>query len=316
MSPTILVPLDGSAFGEFALAPALELARRRDARLVLVSVQDPVPAFAFGEWHADPRAWRERYIEGVAERLASETEVDVETRLQVGPVERELIGVIEEVEPDLVVLSTHGRGPLSRFWIGSVADHLVRHAPRPVLLVRPDDDEEPDPFRESRFRSILVPLDESPEAEAVLPAVRSLIGEEGVRFHLLHVVHFPTELVSAYPPDTVKLNEEIVEEGYEEAKVYLDRIAEELRDEGLVVETEVRVEVHPATGVIRAAEEGGVDMVAMATRGRGGLERTILGSVTDKVIRALDRPVLTLRSAASPRTKEVGTGKEEREEER
>lgn len=291
----ILIPLDGSPFAEFALGPGLALARALTADVELVSVQDPVPTFAFGEWDTDPQAWRRDYLEDAGQRVADEAGIEPETAIRVGRVESELVEEIRASDADLVVVATHGRGPFSRFWIGSVADALVRRSPRPVLLVRPEEDEEPELDRRSLFRKILVPLDESRESESVLPHVKALAGLAEVEVVLLHVVHFPTEFISSYPPDTVKMNEQVVEEGYERAEAYLERIASDLREDGLDVSTRVRVEVHPAAGIVHTAEEENVDLVTMATHGRGGLGRTLLGSVTDKVIRGVHRPILTVR---------------------
>ena len=291
----ILIPLDGSPFAEFALGPGLALAGALSARVELVTVQDPVPTFAFGEWDTDPQAWRRDSVEEVAQRIAGETGLEAGTGVRVGPVEDELLEEIRESDADLVVLATHGRGPFSRFWIGSVADALVRKSPRPVLLVRPEEDEEPAIDRRDLFRKVLVPLDESPESEAVLAHVRALASLSEMEIVLLHVVHFPTEFISSYPPDTVQMNEEIVEQGHERAKAYLAEIASDLEADGLNVTTRVRVEVHPASGIVQAAEEEGVDLVTMSTHGRGGLGRTFLGSVTDKVIRAVHVPVLSVR---------------------
>ncbi len=291
----ILIPLDGSPFAEFALGPGLALARALPAQVELVSVQDPVPTFAFGEWDTDPQAWRRDYLDEAGQRVAGETGIEPETAIRVGRVENELVEEIQESDADLVVVATHGRGPFSRFWIGSVADALVRRSPRPVLLVRPEEDEEPDLGQRTLFQKILVPLDESRESESVLAHVKALAELAEVEVLLLHVVHFPTEFVSSYPPDTVKMNEQVVEEGYERAQAYLERVASDLKDDGLDVSTRVRVEVHPAAGIVHTAEEEGVDLVAMATHGRGGLGRTLLGSVTDKVVRGVHRPILTVR---------------------
>ena len=73
-----------------------------------------------------------------------------------------------ETKPDLVVMTTHGRGPLGRFWLGSVADELARVLPVPLLLVRPQAEAEPDLETEPPLRQILIPLDGSKLAEQIL----------------------------------------------------------------------------------------------------------------------------------------------------
>lgn len=295
MYDAILVPLDGSPFAEFALGPAAALAEATSGRLRLVCVQDPVPTFAFGEWDGEPQAWRSDYLEDVVDRITGESDVGADGAVRVGPVTDEILDEVEESGADLVVLATHGRGPVSRFWLGSVADGLVRNSRRPVLLIRPEEDAEPDLGARSLFRKILVPLDRSEESEAVLPHVRALAGLADAEILLHYVVHFPTEAVSSYPPDTFVMNEEVVEETSRQAEKYLAETASALEDEGWTVDTRVRVDVHPASGILETARKEDVDLVAMSTHGRGGLGRTILGSVTDKVVRAIDRPVLTVR---------------------
>lgn len=291
----ILVPLDGSAFAEFALPSAMTLARALPAGLDLVTVQNPVPTFAFGEWDIDPEEWRQDYLQDVARRVASASGIEPGTRIRVGAVDRELVDDVEESDVDLVVLATHGRGPVSRFWLGSVADAMVRHSPRPVLLVRPEDDREPDLADRELFDDILVTLDGSKEAEAILDHVVALAEIADAKLRLLRVVHFPAELVSAYPPHTFEMNEEMVEAGERRARRYLEGVAEELSGRGAKVEIGIRVDSHPAQGIVHEVEETAPDLLAMTTHGRGGISRTVLGSVTDKVIRAVHTPLFVVR---------------------
>lgn len=291
----ILVPLDGSAFAEFALPVARTLARETGAELELVMVQDPVPPFAFGEWEEDPQPWREEYLAAVEDRLAGELEGRIRHALRVGPLPGELETYVRDAEPDLLVMATHGRGPLSRFWLGSVADHMVRHSSYPILLVRPDEDEEPAPEKDVGFDHVLIPLDGSREAEEILDRAFELGDPFGARYTLLRVVHYPAEVVSSYLPDTVQMSEEMVQEGRRKAREYLEDLAARLGGEGRSVDTDIRVDVHPASGIVRSAEELGVDLVALATHGRGGVRRALLGSVADKLIRTTHVPTLVYR---------------------
>lgn len=296
MNETILVPLDGSSFAEFALPTATAVARRTDARLELVMIQDPVPAFAFGEWQESPQAWRDEYLAAVEQRVAGRLDRPVTTTLRVGSVARELERHVDELDPSLLIMATHGRGPLSRFWLGSVADHMVRHAPCPILLVRPAEDEEPDLAAGADLDHVLVPLDGSEEAEGILEPALALGDEFGARYTLVRVVHYPAEIVSSYLPDTVQVSEDLIEEGRKEAEEYLETVVERLRDGGRRVDADVRVDVHPASGIVRSARENEADLVALATHGRGGVRRTLLGSVADKLIRSSELPTLVHRT--------------------
>jgi nucleotide-binding universal stress UspA family protein len=95
----------------------------------------------------------------------------------------------------------------------------------------------------------------------------------------------------------VTLNQQLVDEARERAQTYLDDVAGGLRDDGLQVETHVTVEPQPATGIVSYARDERFDLVAMATHGRGGVSRALLGSVADKVLRGGHAPTLVVRPA-------------------
>jgi len=78
-----------------------------------------------------------------------------------------------------------------------------------------------------------------------------------------------------------------------------------LEEQGLQVETETLLGAHPAPGILRYAEEHPVDLIAVATHGRGGLPRLFLGSVADKVLRAATVPILVVRPATAKTAGEV-----------
>lgn len=299
MFDSILVPLDGSAFAEAALPPATTIATRENGSLDLVMVQDPVPAYGYGALEEQPQAWRAEYLAAVEEELASRLQDRVHYTLLVGSVTAELERHAEETDPDLLVMATHGRGPFSRFWLGSVADHVVRNSTYPVLLIRPEESEEVDVSASTTFDHILVPLDGSEEGETILDVAGPFGELFDARYTLTRVVHYPAEVVSSYMPDTVHISEEIVESGKAEAEKYLKGVAGKLEDAGYTVDIDVRVDVHPASGIQRAAEEVGADMVALATHGRGGVERTLVGSVADKLIRSTHLPTLVIRPQQS-----------------
>lgn len=292
----ILVPLDGSSFAEFALPVAEAVAAAADAEVELVMVQDPSPPFAFGERHDEPQPWRQEYLSAVQERLGRSLDGRVDRTVRVGAMPDELEKYVGQAAPDLVVMATHGRGPLSRLWLGSVADHMVRRAPCPVLLTRPEEDEEPDFGTPLRLRRLLVPLDGSRDAEAILPHAFRFGDLFGASYRLLRVVHYPAEIVSAYLPDTVHMSEDLVARGQEQAREYLDELAARLREEEeREVETDVQVDVHPVSGILRSAREDGADAVALATHGRSGVRRALLGSTADKLIRSVRVPALVHR---------------------
>jgi nucleotide-binding universal stress UspA family protein len=180
---SFLVPLDGSDFAEQALPLAFGIARRAAAALHLVRVHVPsaalypvMPMESMGTDRDQPLAEAERsYLDGVARRLAATTAAPVTSALVHGPV---VDGILEQARSqaaDLILMTTHGLGPLSRFWLGSVADELVRRSSVPVLLVRPQEPP-PDLTSEVGPHRILIPLDGSPLAERVVEPAIALGG--------------------------------------------------------------------------------------------------------------------------------------------
>lgn len=293
----ILVPLDGSAFAEWALLPALSLATSLGACIELVSVYDDQPTV--GGWplaSTDVSAWFRKYHSDLVSRISERLELPLQTFVESGPVARTLESVASDNASDLIVMSTHGRGSLSRAWLGSVADHVARHVQVPILLVRPEAGA-PDLADRPRFRRILIALDGSERAEASLDAAM-LIGKPfKATYRLVRVVP-PHYAVSPYLPHTIAETRAAIEEEQAEAKRYLGAMETALRQRGVDVEIVIPVGVNSATGILHTARDGLVDMIVIASHGRGALGKVLLGSVADKVLRGSDLPVLLVRQAA------------------
>jgi nucleotide-binding universal stress UspA family protein len=145
------------------------------------------------------------------------------------------------------------------------------------------------------YNRILVPLDGSRTAEAILPFVLEIAGPLDIEVTLLRVV-------VPIPPSVVEGSRHVVVEDTEarraEAERYLDSLAAELRDRGVRVRTVVR-RGDPVTEIASAARELEVDLVAMTTHGRSGLGRLLFGSVAEAVLRSTDLPVLMMRQTAA-----------------
>jgi nucleotide-binding universal stress UspA family protein len=193
-------------------------------------------------------------------------------------------------------MTTHGRGPLSRFWLGSVADALVRSLTVPILLVRPTS-EPADLTRDVVMRQILIPLDGSRHAEAILGPALEIGQIMGAAFTLLRVVEPIPVLgydVFGYAPAGPDVA--LLDKLQEEANQYLNNVASRLQKPGLHVRTLVQMNPSPAGAILAASDPQLQDLVALETHGRGGPSRMLLGSVADKVIRGAVGPVLVHRS--------------------
>jgi nucleotide-binding universal stress UspA family protein len=143
-----------------------------------------------------------------------------------------------------------------------------------------------------QIRRILIPLDFSHHAEAILEWGTHLAKEHGSQVILVHAYHLPVEfqqLEGAYLPPDFWTNVKT------EAQQVLERHAERLRGQGLAVETVVR-EGYPATVIQEEAEEQHADLIVIGTRGLSGLKHLLLGSVAERVVQKAPCPVLTVKT--------------------
>jgi len=300
-TPTIMVPLDGSKFAESALPLALGMAQRLDGRISVVAVAPKrsrkrgravLTVSAEDLNRADAK--RSEYLDSIVRRIQEVSSVQVLCTVLFGAAAKELVKYSTVHHPEMIVMSTHGRGPLSRAWIGSVADWVVRHASMPVLLVRPEEGVEPQLTERRNFREVLVALDGSDRAEESLRWVKA-IGAENTEYTLVRVAR---DSLPVWTVDTTTAPFDIRDyqkAGYVEADEYL-RQAQSMVNNGRKNATTVVVEGVPAAvGILKTASERDADLIAITTHGRGGLPRLILGSVADKVVRASPVPVLVVR---------------------
>jgi len=302
MTRAILVPLDGSAFGEHALPLAVSLARQAGAALHLVHVHQIAPAATLDGIDVmsslELYLWQDEhaYLADTARRLGEMATVPLTKSLIEGDVGPALRQYAEQYHIDLVVLSTHGRGALGRFWLGSVADEMVRDLEVPLLLVRPEErwvdlDQEAVPGK------VVLPLDGTELAEAILEPAVAIAGlMPHMEFTLIRAVKPVTPLYALREPVVAGLAE-MQEDLEQEAIAYLDTVADRLRARGLQVRTHVVVEDQPAQAILHEAETTGAGLIALETHGRRGLARLVMGSVADQVVRGTHVPVLVQRPA-------------------
>jgi nucleotide-binding universal stress UspA family protein len=299
MYRALLVPLDGSDFAEDAIPLASVLAAKLDAEVHFAHVIRPAYDFNF-KMPQDDFAWKEKiwdgataYLEDRADEVRSEG-VSALTAVLEGRVPAALGTYSEEQEIDLTVLTTHGSGGVRRWWLGSVADALLRGGKTDLLLVRPWDDTEDRERSVSRFERILVPLDGSDTGEAALGRTLDLAAQFGASVKLVRVVPKPIELRSIYGGHGLELSGHTHDVQVQEARDYLNEVAGRYPDTPL--EAEVVESDSAADGVVEVVRGWDADLIGLSSHGRTGIERAFLGSVADKIIRATTRPVLVVRA--------------------
>lgn len=238
-------------------------------------------------------AARER-LDPLVKEIASEG-IEVRGHADVGAPSAVVLEVADQVKADLVVIATRGLGGFRRLLLGSTAERVIRHAAPPVLSVHETDGSAVRPIRH-----VLVPTDFSRDARlAVETAIR--VGRLGAasKVHLLHVFDLPPEYNLYQTPSVSDLYRRNRETVLAELEERIAELAREIGDGALDVTTEV-AEGHPAEVIADRAAELGVDLVAMGTHGRSGLQRLLLGSVARQVVQHAPCPVLTVRAADRP----------------
>jgi nucleotide-binding universal stress UspA family protein len=150
---------------------------------------------------------------------------------------------------------------------------------------------------------VLIPLDGSELAEQVLEPALAIIDAARAEYTLLRVVKPMTP--ASYDPASGRMSglrepllkelQELDRRNWTEAQAYLERLAESLRTRSLTVQTRVVSHEQPAAAILDDASARGTDLIALATRGRGGLKRLLMGSVADKVVRGATTPILVCR---------------------
>ena len=292
MLNTILVPLDGSDLAARALPYAVALARPSGARLILVRAT-PVRTLTSAEAATAQIAAHDQLeaeLGEVAAELRREA-LEAESYVYYGQAAPAILDAAGAKQVDLIVMSTHGRSGLGRLVFGSVADQVLREAKVPVLLI-PAACQQSEPA--GRQPRVLVALDGSELSEEVLGPAGRLAATLNAELVLLRVTPPPDPRAygdgygqPAASPDAAA----------NQASNYLEELATLLRGEGRTVST-VAASGSPAETIATVARERGVDLIAMATHGRGGLARLVLGSVATATLHLASVPLLLARPAA------------------
>jgi nucleotide-binding universal stress UspA family protein len=289
MYKVIMVPTDGSGFDREAIRVALRIAERCGAQVRLVRVLATGSFFgASGTPEGTPiapdlaRSERDTALSelySLAAECRTTSKADISVDLHAGPVNDVLQGYARRNDVDLIVISTHARSGISRLSLGSVTDSLIRHTTIPVLVVKPSSSYLNPQVREV-FRRILVPLDGSTLAEQILPRLLTLARLEDAEITLLNVLvpqsYSQKEMADPSLPWWDK--------DFAVAQSYLFRTAGSLRRAGVLVTTDIVISDNIAGAIGDFASREKANLIAIATHGRGGLNRMLHGSVADAVM--------------------------------
>jgi nucleotide-binding universal stress UspA family protein len=298
MYTNLLIPLDGSTTAEKVLPYGRSLAGKLGIPVELIGIVDIaamathmaaekaryLDAFiAAGERSSDD------YLKRIAKTFPGQS---VKCSVAKGRPEEAIIEKAAAEKGTLIAMATHGRSGINRWLLGSVAEKVLRGTANPLLLVRAT--EHVDTVGEANLKSVVVPLDGSKLAESVLPSATSLAKLLNLEVILLRAYDLPA---TAYygSEDYLPNYEELKSRLKDEARSYLETKVTALKLEGLAKVTPVLMEGSGADEIISFARKNPDTLVAMCTHGRSGVKRWVLGSVTEKVVRHSDDPVLVVR---------------------
>jgi nucleotide-binding universal stress UspA family protein len=280
----ILIPLDGSPTSESALPWAQALAPRLEAGLLLVGVVDPFQSGPTGQAPSMAlrltehlQSDREKYLQHQASLQSPGTA----WKCLMGSPARVLGSLAQPEHCGAVIMASHGRSGGARWFLGSVAESVLRQSGVPVLLVRPDCTVPP-----TGFARALLPLDGSPESRAFLPRLKPWLAPNAEVLLVRSSGFDAHDYLNVADPG-----------GHQQVLQHMEDELAQVELEGFRVSRHV-LDGDAAECIVAMAKEHHCDLVAMSTHGRSGWQRFLLGSVTEKVARRAACPVLAFPQQA------------------
>ena len=308
MYSKVIVPLDGSDLAEGALPYAQLVAGALSLPVELVeafdvldpAVQNQSSRLTVHEMVAEAQRGSRIYFSGVRERLIT-AGCDADVTTLPGLPEQVIMERADADPHALVVMSTHGRGGIARWALGSVADKVLHSVPNPMLIVRAGAAPP-----EVSVHTVLVPLDGSELAESSLAHAVNLARALDAGMVLVRVSqtadHYRSHLggrmrrLTTFGDSLEKWADDLAEGDAAEAESYLaelrGRLAMEFPQMNRVRTRHLRHDDVAQAIIDTAASEP--SLVVMSTHGRSGIGRLVLGSVTDRVVRHSETPVLAV----------------------
>ncbi|HLO34423.1 MAG TPA: universal stress protein [Anaerolineales bacterium] len=296
MYTRMLVPLDGSKIAENVLPYARNMAGALKVPVQLLGVIE-MSHYTSGARASYLDTLMDAAIRRNQEYLQSAAKTflvsSVECTVEGGVPQEVIIAKAAENRGTLIALATHGRSGLNRWLLGSVAEKVLRGASNAVLLVR--GTEEAKTEGEKAPERVIVPLDGSQLAEAVMPIVLEVAKAIKLKVVLLRVYSAPPIMYSIGHDDFLDDLNKILAESKSEATSYLDNVANQLKSKGLADVIQIVSEGEAAENIIELARGAPNSLIVMCTHGYSGVKSWVLGSVAEKVVRHGGNPVLVIR---------------------
>jgi nucleotide-binding universal stress UspA family protein len=314
MYKRVLVPLDGSAIAMQVLPYAKLMAKSSGATIELLQALTGYPSellkqVSHGYVGGDGLPSYPPLID-VWTSIKDRTRCDVKAKLEAvaAPLrvegfkvettaaQNDAVGAIlvaADQDPDtLITISTHGRSGVGRWVLGRVTDKVVRHATHPTLVVRSREGQVTPAT--PKLERIILPLDGSEMSSSAIPYAVDLAKALGVGITLVRSIS-PLAYGDAFVDYNPSVYDDLTAEIQTDVSDYLAQKAGEIKCMGISDVTGQGIDGHPATAILDEVGDYGDRIVVMATHGRAGIGRWVLGSVADRVMRHSPGPVLMVR---------------------
>lgn len=284
MFTSILVPVSNGNSTKHATKFGCRLAKHYDARIEVLHASEEKPRDSVE--NGDPK---EHEILDEIAGLVSEADVVVDTHLVEGQPHKSIPEHVDENNIDLVVMARRQRSGLGERLLGTVTDRVLRRTSTPVLTVPTGATED---ITDVTYENVLVPTDGSKNAERAAPYGANVAEQVDASLHLLSVVDVQAE-AGAFNAGGV--TDEFVERLETEGRTAVERLEQHIDDTDVSVESSVvRGTSHDA--VSEYVAENSIDLVVMASKGKSSFASRPLGSVTERVLRTVNVPVLVVVS--------------------
>ena len=289
----ILVPVDFSEPSKKAVTYAITLAEQFEARLILAHIVPQSTALLYAFPTELPEVEKDQYATAKHEigklvPVERAARLNLQTIVKIGNIEAELLGIVNDEAVDLVVLGTRGRRQLARWFIGSVTEHMLRKVSVPVLTVSHVEPEK-HAIGFASLKRILYATDLSESSSAGLYYAIELARACKAQLTVLHAVDDDDRTLWG-PAWVAHFDRDKL---LEESRRKLDELvapekAPELQIEKLVVEGK------PFRKIIEVADQSGMDIIILNLQSKSVLERALLGSTAERVVRLARTPVLSV----------------------
>ena len=290
----ILAPVDFSPVSQRGVAFAADVANRFHARVRLLYAVEPPSLPQWGYTYvprheAKLRRQAHQKLQQLTSECAVRADIIEQTDVRIGTAASTICEVAQEDKVDLIIMPAHRHSAVGRLFIGSVTQRVVRCAPCPVLVVRDRTLKTQQATKEFEIKRIVVPTDFSDASKKAFPYAAALARKFGATITLVHVV--PTHLALSLSQLGVMVEEKRL---IERARKELPRFRKAELDPHLQVSTQV-LAGGPTYGICQTADSEAADLIVMATHGHTALQRFVVGSVTEHVLREAPCPVLVVR---------------------